>query len=1176
MNEIEEESLLQQSRARISNQELIGDSDDSVSRRAPDVRQSLFAVSDEDDAAFPEQLAPHVAAPAGAAAPEPGDDFEKVGPAGPSMGDDLLGHVTAPRAPRGFLAQTFGPQDSPGTGRFFARMGQGLLGDSRAGTSALVAGQAGYNYDAVGIGANALGATNNVAKAMGHFTPTMMRDVLRGFGVHAQLAGRKMVEDSGEKPTDVAVPQRERYARHAQLFREIAERKRAGEAVPRNMLGRQLVNTALAASRLGREIDYMGHRSEYEYSMQESAGLNNRDAIREKNPVPRAGELEPKRPAETDEEYAARLDDWKKLNKKAVRFVPRAGKPQMAVTTAGEFTVKPQYQSTGEYRRGKFFQGLATGTTRAVDELGRVLQNEEAGIDDLRKGNNKRAALKAALHSARGVGVGVGSAMTPDPTGGMLAYPLIDAAARIGGAGVSALGQTVGNVTGLEAKAQRQDDIDLHNTHYFGKAKQIRGKGAGSLDESSLDSVEDAPEAREFVEAKRIEAREAAPLEESSLDLVDDAKEAREFVEAKQIGARGAAPLDESSMDFVDDAQEAREARGAAPLDEASLDLVDDAKEARDEMVTPQPTARAQAVLERGLRFRETADEIGSERAGLPQLRMGNAATNFLGQRLGRGNFNHWFRDNTTEPRIVGGIAWPILKAMYRGGAAVGRGAMRALNGVGNGLKWMFQNARYKREMAEARERKLARMREAGLIADAPAVADPGGGDPAAADPGAPPSLADRLAPELENKGADLEEQMRSIEEKSEDEVPLGGSQRGSQPGSQRGSQGNPSSRHATQLLGEGEAESVEPDPQDKEAAEDQALRDKLKVDGTRGRLGRIGRDYVVGEFLGFGKRDIAGENLRAWYRHLNARQIGTGQADYQEARKFDPAGYARAQAQERERTLAKLAAMPNMKAAMDRESAVRDGGRRARQAVDLGIGDVAAPDEEILQVERSSAGSSHYSDDAGDVPGGAALGSEEAKIAANEGLLEQVMNESEAERDDRQSVVSERREGSGRARQAVDLGIGDVAAPDHENLRVERSSAGSSHHTDDAGDLLPPRVDVGRRSVPLRPKPSLEDVPGGSESVSGEAKIPANEDLLEQVMKEPEADVDDDQSDTETVMRQVSGAFDYEGGGPTSVDFDDGNSGMVEEVKEAPQSQSVEGWATEQRAGRKLRRKRS
>ena len=795
----------------------------------------------------------------GAVAPEPGHDFEMVRKYAHRMGGNVLLHVPEPQEPRGFLENTLGSRDSPASGRLLTRLGQGLLGDTNAGTPALIAGQAGYNYDAVGIGANLVGGTNNVAKAMGAFTPTMMRDVLRGFAVHAQLAGRQAVQDSGEQATDVAMPQREEYARHAQLFREVSERKRDGETVPKNMQGRELVHTARAAQALGREIDYMGHRSEYEYTMQESAGLNNRDAIREKRPVPRAGELDPQGPAESDREYAARLDEWKALNKGAVRFVPRADGSQMPVSTDGEFSVEPAYQTDREYAKGKFVQGFATATTRAVDEFGRILQNEEAGIDDLRKGNNKRAALKAALHSARGVGVGIGSAMSGDPTG-MIAYPLIDAAARIGGAGVSAIGQTLGHVTGLEAGAQRQDDIDLHNTHYFGEAKQIRAAN---------------PEV-------------AAP----------------------------------------NPGQAAAGAAGAAPLDESKMDLVDDAQEARDRMVDPQPTARAQAVLERGLRFRESADEIGSERAGLPQLNTGNVATSFMGQRLGRGGFNHWLRDATTEPRIAGTIVWPLLKALGRGTAAIGRGigrgVMGALRGIGNGFNRVFRPERYKRQMAARRERQLAPLREAGLIADAPALA---AGDPAAGDPSAPLSMADQLAPVQQNEGTGLEQQMEAVEEKSED---------GS---SQRGSQGSASARNATQLLDEGEAVGL--DPKDQEAAEDQALRDKLRAGGERTFRGRMLRDYIAGEVLGFGKRDIAGENIRAWHRHFKDRDLRIGQREHQKARTLDPEGYKRAKALERDRILARLKAMPGMAAQMDREEAVRSGENLRRRAVDLGAGPV-------------------------------------------------------------------------------------------------------------------------------------------------------------------------------------------------------------------------------------------
>lgn len=341
---------------------------------------------------------------------------------------------------------------APSSSRTLVRLGLGLQGDARAGTGALVVGQVGYNYD-VPLVVGQLAAGAHVNAAVGPLGPAMVRDVLRGVAVGLVVAGRAEVKASGEQATDVAHEQREVFGQNIQAFRE------ARDPALKNRLA---VRSVLSAIRLGQKVENMGHRPTYEYSMAESATLLNRQAIREADPKPRPGELD-RKDGETGDQYQERLQAWQSLHRKAVRFVARQSLPQ---TPAGE---QPIVQTDTERRRGQLAQRAALLTSRGLDDFGRIIQNTDQGIDHLHQGHHKRALATAALSTARNLIVDA-NARLMDPTGGLVATPILDAGLRLMGAGVSAVGQAIGHATGLEAAARRQDDIELHNEHYFGRS----------------------------------------------------------------------------------------------------------------------------------------------------------------------------------------------------------------------------------------------------------------------------------------------------------------------------------------------------------------------------------------------------------------------------------------------------------------------------------------------------------------------------------------------------------------------------------------------------------------------------------------------------------------------------------------------------------------------------------
>lgn len=817
----------------------------------------------------------------GASAPED-DGFVRVErSAEPRMGDDLMAHMQ-PRerqgGVRGFLRDALShDSESPELARKLARFGMGMNAEKTAGVPGIIAGQVAMN----GLDVAELAGLGGPTGFTGGLTGTMRRDIGRTAGIALTAAARKAILDTGERPEDIAVDTRTKLAQAMAHRKELVAKRRAGGEVERNALGRSAVNKWTASTQHGANVEYMGHRPEFGYTMQESAGINNKKAIR--------------RAADDGE----------------VKFVDR--KPGTELIQPDQQPGEaPIAQTDAERRKGARYQNLAA-ITRGGDEVGRILQNDETGLDDLYKGNYGKAIAKGGLNTVRNLGVGVASKLLPDPTRGFLAYPALDAGLKVAGAGVSAASQAIGHATGIEGKAQLQDDKDLYNTHYFGDKK---GEGK--------------------------------PLE--------------------------------------------------------GFD-----------------TAREEAILRSGLRERGHADDIGSERAGLPQYDTGNAATSFLKQRLGKGLWTRWWRDVVTEPRAVGGIAAPAARGIGSTLKSVGKFAAKYTGLAFLGRKiGAALSPKYREKLRAKKAERNALISPAAPSAAAPNAAAPNAAAPSAAAPNAAdpnaaqaPSLADVLAPQSpaqesgdpglqeEEKEPDLLSQMRDLEKESAESPraseavseprprslnlwqegdPEPPSRRSEAESSRAGTVPPPELREnrvgrvleeegaaegagsgggaphgsGSGLSAEGEEEMVrlarERHAQGEIAGEDSMLRSRLAQE-TKDKDTFL-RNYLVGETLGFGKFDKADHNIRAWVRHFKARDRRTGQDVHSKARKHDPAGYERKRQEELERIRKRLRGealgptgrsmldvVPGMADQMDREEAVRAGNdpAAARQASDLG-----------------------------------------------------------------------------------------------------------------------------------------------------------------------------------------------------------------------------------------------
>ena len=224
-----------------------------------------------------------------------------------------------------------------------------------------------------------------------------------------------------------------------------------------------------AALKLGTEVGFQGHRPEFEYTMAQSAQAENMQAVREAEPRMRAGEsttpaLKEDDTLETQGEAEAR---WGRQHAKAVRFVREGAGGPLAGTA-------PIAQTTAQRNRGVAAQWGAAILPRSIDAFGQVLANEDTGLDDLDQGNNAKATVKAVASSIRNAAVTTGALGLAAGSAPMsyATFPLVDGTARVAGGLISGFGRTVGQVTGLEGAARRQDRIDHYNKHWFGAKKR--------------------------------------------------------------------------------------------------------------------------------------------------------------------------------------------------------------------------------------------------------------------------------------------------------------------------------------------------------------------------------------------------------------------------------------------------------------------------------------------------------------------------------------------------------------------------------------------------------------------------------------------------------------------------------------------------------------------------------
>jgi len=239
------------------------------------------------------------------------------------------------------------------------------------------------------------------------------------------------------------------------------------EPKPPPLQGFGLRNAVLAhraALRLGTQVGFQGHRPEFEYTMAESAQAENMQAVREAEPRMRDGEsLAPAlKEDKTWENFGESQARWTRQNAKAVRFV-RKGADRPPAGAA------PVEQSESQRRWGKFAQ-IGAAVPRGIDSFGQVLANEDTGLDDLDQGNHAKAALKATASSIRNAAVTTAAVGLAGGSAPMLygTYPLADGTFRAAGGLLSGVGRTLGQLSGVERAASRQDRIDRYNMHWFG------------------------------------------------------------------------------------------------------------------------------------------------------------------------------------------------------------------------------------------------------------------------------------------------------------------------------------------------------------------------------------------------------------------------------------------------------------------------------------------------------------------------------------------------------------------------------------------------------------------------------------------------------------------------------------------------------------------------------------
>jgi len=312
---------------------------------------------------------------------------------------------------------------------------------------------------------------------------------LQDGGTLLEVAGRGITAASGRRALDFGDDKRRRYMDQRDAFTSARDEMRAklnaGERGGGKAAFQAAVGQTQAALQLGKAVNEYGIRPEYEYSMNESADINNMVAKRTNKARTMANpSFDPTNPNGGAQMQVAPGE---------VTFERNAGTDAL--------NTSPDYQTTEELSAGKRAK-MKAAPGEALKGLGRILDGSERGQEAVRKGEYLKGATQAALSGARTIGKGAATAAAAPLGLGPAASAVVDVGTVAAGGLLQAAGAGINAVGGVGDKAKKQRALELRNKHYFGQEHFLKESEAhvpGAEPEEEAKQVAEAPEHKDAV-----------------------------------------------------------------------------------------------------------------------------------------------------------------------------------------------------------------------------------------------------------------------------------------------------------------------------------------------------------------------------------------------------------------------------------------------------------------------------------------------------------------------------------------------------------------------------------------------------------------------------------------------------------------------------------------------------
>lgn len=340
---------------------------------------------------------------------------------------------------------------------------------------------------------------NTIAKAEfapGIKAPDTVKAALQDGGTLLEVAGRGITAASGRRALDFGDDKRRQYMDKRDAFTaardEMRAKLQAGERGGGKAALKGAVQQTNAALGLGKAVNEYGIRPEYEYSMQDTADINNMSVSRTN-----------KARTQANPSFDAANPDSKaemEVKPGEVTFERKAGSDAL--------NTRPDYQTQAELKAGRRAKALAA-PGEALEGLGRVLDGSEHGQEAVRKGEYLKGATQATLSGARTIGKGTLGAVAAPLGLGMATSAVVDVGTIAAGGLLQAVGGGINAATGVGEKAANQRAIELRNKHYFGKDHFLKSEPASAeaageeKQEAELPGQEDALPSDPFFDSAR-------------------------------------------------------------------------------------------------------------------------------------------------------------------------------------------------------------------------------------------------------------------------------------------------------------------------------------------------------------------------------------------------------------------------------------------------------------------------------------------------------------------------------------------------------------------------------------------------------------------------------------------------------------------------------------------------